>query len=87
MVKEERFVCPYKVYDREDELAPQDAELMRSKYCIRFELGLCPVHQGAPDSGPLFLVNNGRRFPLGFDCRRCEMVVYNSSSTRSTSPK
>ena len=65
----------------------QDAELMRSKYCIRFELGLCPVHQGAPDSGPLFLVNNGRRFPLGFDCRRCEMVVYNSSSTRSTSPK
>ena len=29
MVKEERFVCPYKVYDREDELAPQDAELMR----------------------------------------------------------
>lgn len=29
MVKEERFVCPYKVYDCLDELAPQDAELMR----------------------------------------------------------
>ena len=49
--------------------------LMRSKYCIRFELGLCPVHQGAPDSGPLFLVNNGRRLALHFDCKACEMTV------------
>ena len=51
------------------------AELMRSKYCIRFELGLCPVHQGAAESGPLYLLNNGRRFRLGFDCSRCEMTV------------
>lgn len=49
--------------------------LMRSKYCIRYELGMCPVHQGAKDSGPLFLLNNGRRFALGFDCRKCEMTV------------
>ena len=49
--------------------------LMRSRYCIRYELGMCPVHQGAPDSGPLFLVNNGRRLALGFDCRNCEMTV------------
>ena len=51
------------------------AELMRTKYCIRFELGLCPVHQGARDPGPLFLLNNGRRLPLRFDCGACEMVV------------
>lgn len=49
--------------------------LMRSKYCIRYELGICPVHQGAEDSGPLFLVNNGRRLALGFDCKACEMTV------------
>lgn len=49
--------------------------LMRSKYCIRYELGLCPVHQGAKDSGPLFLINNGRRLSLGFDCKACEMTV------------
>ena len=49
--------------------------LMRSRYCIRYELGLCPVHQGAKDTGPLFLVNNGRRLALGFDCSRCEMTV------------
>ena len=51
------------------------AELMRSKYCIRFELGLCPRFQGAKESGPLFLLNNGRRLALGFDCRACEMTV------------
>ena len=49
--------------------------LMRSRYCIRYELGLCPVHQGAKDTGPLFLVNNGRRLALGFDCKSCEMTV------------
>ncbi|MBQ8022066.1 MAG: hypothetical protein IJ255_05200 [Bacteroidales bacterium] len=48
---------------------------MRSKYCIRYELGLCPKHQGARETGPLFLVNNGRRLALGFDCRACEMTV------------
>ena len=51
------------------------SDLMRSKYCIRYELGLCPVHQGAKETGPLFLLNNGRRFALGFDCGRCEMTV------------
>ena len=67
-------------------------ELMRTKYCIRHELGLCPVHQSLGSSGTgkgslptalssvkpsdkLFLVNNGRRFPLLFDCSACEMAV------------
>ena len=58
------------------ELTHKDgAELMRTKYCIRHELGLCPIHQGAKDSGPLFLLNNGQRFALHFDCRNCEMTV------------
>ena len=53
----------------------EDAELMRSKYCIRYELGICPVHHKVKDSGPLFLLNNGQRFALKFDCRNCEMTV------------
>ncbi len=28
-----------------------DAELMRTKYCIRYELGLCPVHQAGERHG------------------------------------
>ena len=51
------------------------AELMRTKYCIRYELGLCPVHQGANPPARLFLLNNGKRYTLGFDCSRCEMTV------------
>ena len=70
-----------------------DAELMRTKYCIRFELGLCPVRQQASDTvqtagersgdqrthahltSRLCLTNNGKRYPLAFDCSKCEMVV------------
>ena len=52
-----------------------DEPLMRSRYCIKYELGLCPSRQGAKPTGPLFLVNNGRRLSLGFDCARCEMSV------------
>ena len=46
-----------------------------TRYCLKYELGLCPVHQGARPTGPLFLVNNGRCLALGFDCARCEMTV------------
>lgn len=57
------------------DIGGKGVELMRTKYCIRYELGMCPVHQGAKSSGPLFISNNGRRFALGFDCGRCEMTV------------
>ncbi len=53
----------------------KDAELMRTRYCIRFELGICPKHHRCKDSGPLFLLNNGQRFALHFDCRNCEMTL------------
>lgn len=54
------------------------AELMRTKYCVRFELGMCPKEHGA-SAGPLFLTNNGRRFVLRFDCKSCEMTLSESS--------
>ncbi len=54
----------------------QAGELMRMKYCIRYELGLCPRYnsQSSPAS-PLYLINNGVRYPLLFDCKVCEMAV------------
>ena len=74
--------------DQAYELAHQrSAELMRTKYCIRHELGICPIHQkgnrqNIPASlrnikadTPLFLLNNGKRLALHFDCRNCEMTV------------
>ena len=61
------------------------AELMRMKYCIRHELGLCLKDSSASglrmtkgNLGNLFLVNNGRRYRLGFDCARCEMTIEES---------
>lgn len=58
--------------------APPEVELMRTKYCIRHELGLCPRHHGSGSGADLFLFNNGRRLRLGFDCAHCEMTVHNA---------
>lgn len=53
-----------------------DADLMRMRYCIRYELGLCPKqHPTAKVKLPLYLVNRGYRLRLDFDCARCEMTV------------
>ena len=50
-------------------------EYMRTKYCLRHELGLCPKLRPGTRPEPLFLVNNGRRLRLDFDCAACEMTV------------
>ena len=50
-------------------------EFMRTKYCLRHELGLCPRQRPGSRPEPLYLVNNGRRLRLDFDCRACEMTV------------
>ncbi len=52
-------------------------ELMRSKYCIRQELGICLKSAGKKVGTGLSLENNGKVFPLGFDCKNCEMTVLN----------
>lgn len=56
---------------------PSEAELMRCKYCIKYELGLCPREGGGKGlNEPLYLTNGGREFRLGFDCKNCEMVIF-----------
>jgi putative protease len=56
---------------------PAEAELMRCKYCIKYELGLCPREGGGKGlNEPLYLTNGGREFRLGFDCKNCEMVIF-----------
>ena len=57
---------------------PRGAELMRTRYCIKYELGMCPkLQKGGTKSvtGKLFLLNNGQRFALHFDCANCEMTL------------
>ncbi|MHC1779747.1 MAG: U32 family peptidase [Bacteroidales bacterium] len=57
--------------------APAEAELMRCKYCIKYELGTCPSEGSRVKyDEPLWLENGGRRFKVSFDCKNCEMVIF-----------
>jgi putative protease len=51
--------------------------VMRTRYCIRHELGLCDAKRKSGDvQEPLYLVGpEGHRYRLRFDCKRCEMEV------------
>ncbi len=53
----------------------EGVEYMRTKYCIRHELGLCPKQKPGTRPEPLYLHNQGRRLRLDFDCAACEMTV------------
>lgn len=52
---------------------PSGIELMRTKHCLKFAAGLC----GQPCK-KLYLADvKGKKYPLKFDCKNCEMVVLN----------
>lgn len=72
------------------ELAPvPQAELMRTKYCIKYELGLCPHYKRTAKNDPdyvnkipeqslvepFFLLNGKNKLQLKFDCTHCEMLI------------
>jgi collagenase-like PrtC family protease len=52
--------------------------VMRTRYCIKHQLGLCGRDQDQPPlQEPLYLVDEeGRRYRLRFDCAACEMEVF-----------
>ena len=66
------------------ELNPvKDAVLMRTKYCIKYQLGICNRNllgrKGILSNNnfkePLFLCNREKKLRLVFDCSKCEMMV------------
>ena len=62
------------------ELKGVDGPIMQCRHCIRYALGFCVKHGGKRPQWrePLFLVlGDGRRFRLDFDCKNCEMRVFN----------
>lgn len=62
------------------EKQPADgAVLMFCRHCLRYSLGWCPVHQKgrSPYREPYSLASaDGRRFRLEFDCKNCQMKIY-----------
>lgn len=75
--------CGCKPTDLALEVKPQTGQLplMTCRFCIRHARGWCKKQDKGGDAprDPLFLVSNdGRRFRLHFDCKRCEMTVLTS---------
>ena len=54
--------------------------VMNTRYCLKYELGRCPIKQEqqaeSPMKEPLWLVDGTNRYRLSFDCRNCEMNVH-----------
>jgi collagenase-like PrtC family protease len=54
--------------------------LMITRYCIKFELGICPRQHGQNKfpafKEPLYLRDSNRRYRLEFDCKSCEMKLF-----------
>lgn len=55
--------------------------LMFCRHCLRYSMGWCPVHQKgrSPYREPYYLVSaDGSRFRLEFDCKNCQMKVFDN---------
>ncbi len=59
--------------------------IMNTRYCLKYELGQCPLKRDAPEGRmkePLWIVDNSNRYRLSFDCKKCEMSVHLSRNHR-----
>ena len=70
----EQHGCNIKQMAFEQQHQP-NAELMRTKHCIRYALGLCKKENPKTTIKELFIQNGNDRFRLEFDCLNCEMIV------------
>ena len=59
----------------------ENVPLMFCKHCLKFSMGWCTnrQHEHSPFKEPYYLVSgDGHRFRLEFDCKHCQMKVYES---------
>ena len=58
--------------------AEKNVPLMFTKHCVKYEMGWCPREgKTMPVSEPLSLHHGHQQFRLEFDCKKCEMHVFN----------
>ncbi|MDD3910659.1 MAG: U32 family peptidase [Bacteroidales bacterium] len=57
---------------------PKDGVLMRTKYCIRYQFGMCKKKLYQKNE-KLYLLNGKNRLELEFDCTACEMLIKKST--------
>jgi len=65
-----------------EQKTPADAFLMTCRYCLRYEMGMCPVHQRSHDATklPAFLRHGDKVYSLHFDCKKCQMYIIASGT-------
>ena len=61
----------------ESGLAMNGRKVMTTKYCLRYELGLCPT-QGKTDSADDLILESkeGDRYTIKFECSKCGMEIF-----------
>ena len=65
--------CGCKVCEMSAESGSCTVELMRTKHCLKFAFDMCKSPK------KLFMIDEkGKKFPLKFDCKNCEMVILRS---------
>ncbi len=55
-------------------------KIMTTKHCLRYFIGACLKDAGKSKivfKEPLFLVYDGKKYGLRFDCAKCQMGIYN----------
>ncbi len=59
---------------------PGKSRVMVTKYCVKYELGKCPIHQkatmGEKLQEPLTLKHGDNAYKLKFNCKPCEMEIW-----------
>ena len=58
----------------------KDVPLMFTKHCLRYSMGWCPTYQKdkSPYKEPYYLLYKDTRLRLQFDCKHCQMLVFES---------
>lgn len=66
--------CEYAL--EKSNIVPKGIELMRCKHCLRYSANLCSKE--VQFDKQLYLVDEqGKKYPLKFDCKNCEMIILN----------
>ena len=56
-------------------------KLMTTKHCLKYFLDACSKNGGKADfKEPLYLVYQGKKYRLNFDCQNCQMEIWNTEN-------
>jgi len=50
--------------------------IMKTKYCVKFEIGECPIENKHASNQPLFVINNCTKYRLEFNCKECNTTLW-----------